>query len=118
MLDGERDLELLLKTLNPNLYPERYSFAATSDLVLPPDAFALVREQDGLTLIRPDSAGKWARISLGVHSSLNAIGLTAELSRRLAGAGISANVVAALNHDHFFVPWEQREEAFDLLRSA
>ena len=111
---GERDLAKLLESLNPKLYPERFSFATEpSD-----DWFALVREDEGVTVIRPDTVGDWARISLAVHSSLGAVGLTAELSRRLADAGISANIVAALRHDHIFVPWDRREEALDLLRSA
>jgi len=112
---GESDLEQLLKTLNPILHRDRYTFGPASDLALPPEAFALVREDEGVTIIAADRAGEWARISLGVHSSLDAVGLTAELSRRLAGAGISANIVAAVRHDHFFVPWKRREEARDLL---
>ena len=75
------------------------------------DAFALIREDEGLTVIRPHPDGEWARISLEVHSSLSAVGLTAALSSALADAGISANIVAALRHDHLFVPWDRREEA-------
>ena len=86
--------------------------------VLQPDEFALVREEEGLAAIRPDPAGEWARISLGVHSSLDAVGLTAALSTRLAKAGIGANMIAGLRHDHLFVPWERREEALDLLCAA
>ena len=112
---GESDLEKLLRSLKPILHPDRYTFAPASDAALLPDAFALVREDEGLTVIRTDPAGEWGRISLGVHSSLEAVGLTAELSRRLAGAGISANIVAGLRHDHFFVPWVRRKEAKDLL---
>jgi uncharacterized protein len=108
-LAAERDLARLLATLDPKLHSERYAF----DVVLEPPAdwFALVREQEGLTAVRADAGGEWARISLGVQSSLEAVGLTAELSRRLAEAGISANVVAAFHHDHLFVPWNRREEA-------
>lgn len=113
---GERDLQRLLKALDPKLSSERYSFAPSADHVLHPGAFALVREDEGLTVVRPDPGGQWARISLGAHSSLEAVGLTAVLSTRLAGAGISANVVAALHHDHIFVPWDRREEALDLLK--
>jgi len=115
-LGGERDLGRLLETLNPRLHPERYTFAEGSA----PDAgwFALVREDEGVTAIRAHPAGEWARISLGVHSSLEAVGLTAELSRRLAGAGIPANIVAGLHHDHFFVPWERSDEALSLLVAA
>ena len=113
---GERDLALLLEALDPQLYPERYSFIATTDPTLEDGDFAIVREAEGLTLIRPDPSGEWARISLGVPSSLDAVGLTAAISSRLAEAGISANVVAAFYHDHIFVQWDRREEALAALR--
>jgi hypothetical protein len=113
---GESDLGKLLEALEPVLHPQRYAFVAASDGNLPPDAFALIREAEGLALIRPDPNGHWARISLGVHSSLEAVGLTAELSRRLTEASINANIIAGLNHDHLFVPWDRRAEAVDVLR--
>ena len=112
---GERDLARLLKSLSPTLFPERYSFAATLDATLRDGQFALMREDEGLTSIQPDPEGQWARISLEVHSSLDAVGLTAELSARLTEKGISANIVAALHHDHLFVPWDRREEALAIL---
>jgi hypothetical protein len=117
-LNGERDLARLLAALDPELHSERYSFAVTSDPNLGEGEFAVVREAEGLTAIRPDASGEWARISLRVHSSLDAVGLTAALSSRLAERGISANIVAALHHDHIFVPWDRREEAVEALRSA
>ena len=43
--------------------------------------------------IRPDPEGDWARISLGVHSSLEAVGLTAALSDALAEAELVAVAV-------------------------
>jgi len=115
-LGGERDLARLLAALDPQLHPERFSFSITSDPILGDGDFAVVREAEGLTAIRPDPAGDWARISLGVHSSLEAVGLTAALSSRLAERGISANIVAALHHDHIFVPWDRQEEALAALR--
>jgi hypothetical protein len=115
-LAGERDLSRLLAALDPRLHPERYGFATTSEPTLQDGDFAIVREAEGLTLVRPDPSGEWARISLGVHSSLEAVGLTAALSSRLAEAGISANIVAALYHDHIFVQWDRREEALAALR--
>ena len=78
--------------------------------------FALVREDEGLTSIQADPRGAWARISLEVQSSLEAVGLTGMIASRLADAGISVNVVAALNHDHLFVPWDRREEALACLK--
>jgi hypothetical protein len=88
----------------------------TTESELGPDAFAIVREDEGLCVIRAAPDGEWARISLGVHSNLEAVGLTAALSRRLAEAGLSANVVAGLRHDHIFVWWDRREEALELLK--
>ena len=114
-MGGERDLSRLLQALDPHLDPERYSFSATSNLSLEEGDFAILREAEGLTVIRVDPSGDWARISLGVHSSLEAVGLTAALSSRLADLGISANIVAALHHDHIFVPWDRREEALRAL---
>ena len=116
-MDGERDLARLLAALDPRLDSERYSFTATSDATLNDGDFAIVREAEGLTAIGHDLAGEWARISLGVHSSLDAVGLTAALAARLAERGISANIVAALHHDHIFVPWDRREDALEALRS-
>lgn len=54
-------------------------------------------------------------ITLEVHSSLNAVGLTAAVSGALARRGISANVVAAFYHDHIFVPAGQAQEALETL---
>jgi hypothetical protein len=117
MPERERELRRLLADLAPTLSQERYSFEATDRVAMNPADFALIREDEELTVIRPDPAGEWARISLGVHSSLEAVGLTAICSRALADAGISANVIAALNHDHIFVPWHRREDALRALQS-
>jgi hypothetical protein len=52
---------------------------------------------------------------LTVHSSLDAVGLTAAVAGKLAEHGISANVVAASYHDHIFVPRDKAEQALRLL---
>jgi len=81
-------------------------------------------EAEGLTLIlEAESAhqadlpyeGKYQRITLTVHSSLDAVGLTAAVATKLASAGISANVVAAFYHDHVFVPVHHATEAMQSL---
>jgi hypothetical protein len=114
-LGGERDLSRLLQNLNPKLYPERYTFTEAAEPILLAGVFALVREDEGMTSIQADPRGAWARISLEVHSSLEAIGLTGIMASRLARLGVSVNVVAALNHDHLFIPWDRREEALACL---
>jgi hypothetical protein len=42
-------------------------------------------------------------ITLQVHSSLDAVGLTAAVTTQLAQHNLSANVLAAYYHDHIFV---------------
>lgn len=57
------------------------------------------------------------KITLQVHSSLEAVGLTAVVSTALANQNISANVVAAYYHDHVFVPKKDSAEALRTLLS-
>jgi hypothetical protein len=52
---------------------------------------------------------------LTVHSSLEAVGLTAAVSRALTDANISCNVVAAYYHDHIFVPVQDAKRAMETL---
>ena len=77
-------------------------------------------EAEGLTLVlKKDLAqaaslkfeGTFRQITLTVHSSLEAVGLTAAVSAKLAAYGISANVLAAYYHDHIFVPSAKAEQA-------
>ncbi len=54
-------------------------------------------------------------ITLRIHSSLEAVGLLAAVTGRLAKAGISVNAVSAYYHDHLFVSPEKAEEAMQIL---
>ena len=83
------------------------------------------REKEGLTLILPTSvaelhklvsSGSYRQITLNVHSSLEAVGLTAVVSTALARNGISANVVAGFYHDHIYVPSARADRALVVLR--
>lgn len=102
----------------PVLHDSRHAIRAMGVHESPSaDVFALIREEEGWTIVLPDPDGEWARISLSVHSGLAAVGLTSAISGALAGAGVAANVVAGLNHDHILVPWARRQEALDILNS-
>jgi hypothetical protein len=50
-----------------------------------------------------------------IHSSLEAVGLTAAFSTVLSEAGISCNVIAAFYHDHIFVAAGDAEKAMAIL---
>lgn len=125
---GERDLDKLLALLRPNLLPSDFVFCTTArsgygDLAeLKP--LASFQEEEGLTLVLEKQAADKANLSyesvfscitLMVHSSLEAVGLTAAVSGKLADKGISANVIAAYYHDHVFVPKDQAKLALQLL---
>lgn len=129
-MSGETDLARMLKTLEPVLDPRRFAFASFTGLSLADAArfspIGIFAEQEGLSLIAEEAdlsghvapdAPRFRMISLTVHSSLEAIGLTAAISTALTGANISANVVAAHFHDHVFVPADRAEEAVSVLRS-
>jgi hypothetical protein len=60
--------------------------------------------------------GPFARITLTIHSALQAVGLTAAVAGALAAEGISANVVAGFYHDHIFLPASDAHRAMAALR--
>ena len=110
------DHGLLLAQMQPVLHDEPYRFDLLDpDAPLPADVFALIHEEEGMTLIAPFPDGEWARISFGVHSSLSAVGLSAAVAQALAKCDLPANIVAGFHHDHIFVPWERRHEALHAL---
>jgi uncharacterized protein len=85
---------------------------------------ATFREEEGLTLVVTKDAAMASNlpfesvfkgITLTIHSSLDAVGLTAAVSSKLAEKGISANVIAAYYHDHIFVQSEKAELAIAAL---
>jgi hypothetical protein len=109
------DLAIMLARMAPGLDERRWDF--TLEEGEPPvDAFALIREDEGVTAITPHDKGAFARITLMVHSELEGVGLTAAVSSALAEVRIACNVVAGFHHDHLFVPWERRGEALVVLQ--
>lgn len=121
---GERDLDRLIATMRPELRPGRFVFVSVPRVPDGVDPVAWVREEEGITLVLDqDEADRHgllygfvaAMITLRVHSALDAVGLTAAVSRALAEAEISCNVVAGYFHDHLFVPAERAERTTQVL---
>lgn len=124
---GISDLNELLKSMSPKLMAGEFVFCTvrgklTDYLYLEP--LATFREREGMTLVLDKGTaakGKlpfestFKMITLTVHSSLDAVGLTAAVSSKLASKGISANVIAAYYHDHIFVQSEKAEMALAAL---
>ena len=118
------DLSQLLAQLRPHRRPGRYVFTTVSAVPAGAEPVMTFAEDEGLTMIVSQTAAdqlglpydlvtEW--ITLTVHSSLAAVGLTAAVSQTLAEAGLGCNMVAAAYHDHVFVPAGTAAEAVRLL---
>jgi len=127
-MTGITDLATLLASLEPSLRAGEYVFVTVEEGAAVEELRPLATfvEGEGLSLIieleRAGAAGLafagvFRCITLTVHSSLEAVGLTAAVATALAEAGISANVVAARRHDHVFVPAADAERAIEVLRA-
>lgn len=125
-----RDLGVILTRIEAILEPEAYVFAvfpgANLEDVLDFQPIGTFQEGDQLTaILSVEHAGvagaptepAFRHIRLSVHSSLEAVGLTAAISSKLAEQGIPANVVAGYYHDHVFVPEEMADEAVAAINS-
>jgi uncharacterized protein len=126
MLDmaGTTDLAQLLRTLEPVLRDGEFVYATVVEVPAGVPVEATVREPEGLTIvvrrdaadihgIRYDYVAAW--ITLTVHSSLEAVGLTAAFATALSREGISCNVLAGHHHDHILVATADAERAMDVL---
>lgn len=128
-MTGMTDLSQLLSSMSPELQAGEFVFCSVTGRIadyvhLNPVCF--FQEKEGLTLVlSAESAtqaylpfeAKFKQITLTVHSSLEAVGLTAAISDKLTQHNISANVIAAYYHDHIFVPADKASAAMTALQS-
>lgn len=127
-MSGEKNLEILLKTIKPELNPGEYVFCKVDnlDIINPENIIILFKEKEALTIILKREIAEsfnleysyvasW--ITLTVHSSLEAVGLTAAFSKVLSENDISCNVVAAYYHDHIFVDVRNTDKAMSVLNN-
>jgi hypothetical protein len=124
-MTGDTDLERMLSTLDVERRSGTYTFVTGDHPDLTDEALAVIEESEGTTLVLPVDvvrragltvAFEAAWLTLTVFSALEAVGLTAAVSRVLADAGISCNMLAGYHHDHLLVPVDRADEAATLLR--
>ena len=122
-----REAQAMIAGMSPVLQDGLYMFRTVTDAdtALLAQALASFREEEGLSLILPvaeaDRLGlayetPMKQITLMVFSSLEGVGLTAAVAKALAREDIPANVVAATQHDHVFVPSDMADKAMQALR--
>jgi uncharacterized protein len=126
-MSGETNLHKLLQTMQPKHKPGEFVFCTIADTgaINQNETVLLFKEEEGYTVIIEKQladrlqlnysfVASW--ITLTVHSSLQAVGLTAAFSNALAQNGISCNVVAAFYHDHIFVDTKDLEKTMEVLK--
>ena len=127
-MSGITDLDKLLVSMSPKLMDGHYVFCTVQGKLseyVQYNPLATYQETEGLTLVLPleearqgefEFTSVYCLITLMVHSSLDAVGLTAAVANKLKSYDISANVIAAYYHDHIFIQKEKAELALDALK--
>ncbi|MFA5351764.1 MAG: ACT domain-containing protein [Candidatus Gracilibacteria bacterium] len=126
-MKGISDINILLKSMNPKLRKGEYIFAVvTKNQAKTLNPVMTFEEEEGETVVidKQEADAKkisydssWKLITLTIHSDLQAVGLIAAISNKLAESEMSINVVSAFYHDHLFVSPERSEEAMQILKN-
>jgi len=128
-MSGEKDLAVLIQNMEPVLNTGEYVFCTVENLDQIPDiekALFFFRENEAVTIVlEKNIADDWSLkynyisswITLNIHSSLEAVGLTAAFANALKKENISCNVVAAYFHDHIFIARKDAEKAMEALHA-
>lgn len=127
-MSGETDLATMLGMLDVEPRDGTWTLLTrrAPDAALDAQAAARIDEREGITYVVPEHVAREhgespgfvaAWLTLRVHSALDAVGLTAAVSRALADAGIACNVLAGFHHDHLLVPAARRADAIAALHA-
>ncbi len=127
-MTGETNLKKLLLSIEPKLNEGEFVFCTVESFQRANalDPLCVFQEQEAVTVVLPKEqadeaslrySGTFAWITLTVHSALEAVGLTAAVSKALTKVNISCNVIAAYYHDHIFVPITDAERAMEVLEN-
>lgn len=123
-----KDTSAMIAGMTPKLGPDIWVYCSTQDqttvAATAPNALAVIREVEGVTLILAKGVAKahgfdtslgLRQITLTVFSDLEGVGLTAAVAAALTNENIPCNVIAAFHHDHVLVPEATAHRAMEAL---
>lgn len=134
--EGMTDLTGLIRSMTPRLHPETFVFGhipAKTDadtqnvlkLLTSLPVNMMFKEDEGWTVIIEQTVAEsiqlkstfpCKKITLDVHSSLDAVGFMAAILKELTKLEIGCNPVSGYFHDHLFVPLGREEAAIGALQ--
>lgn len=137
-MSGEEELNTLLKFMSPTLSEGTYIFGhipmdsetassqtCLQDLINKKQISMIFWEKEGWSLIVPEKeiatefdikpVFRCKKITLNVHSSLDAVGFLAAITTRLTQLRIGVNPVSGYFHDHLFVPVGKEDAVMEAL---
>ncbi len=126
-MSGETNLTTLIRNMSPVLQAGEFVFSTVknTDNIPREDSIGEFKEQEGVTIILDRKKAEHLNLSyeyiaswitLKIHSSLDAVGLTAIFSTELAKHKISCNVISGYYHDHIFVDKKDENIAISVLK--
>lgn len=126
-MSGETNLTTLIRNMSPVLQTGEFVFSTVknTDHIPREDSIGEFKEPEGVTIIIDRKKAEHLNLSyeyiaswitLEIHSSLDAVGLTAIFSAELAKHKISCNVIAGYYHDHIFVDKKDENKVITVLK--
>ena len=117
---AETDLSKLLADLTVTRHPGVWAYGEGAP---PAEAIFTFQEREGPCFIAAADAdtakdNRWVWLELAVYSDLHAVGFLAAVAQALATAGVPCNAIAALHHDHIFVPEDLASRAIAAIGSV